>query len=73
MDLQKKKKSIRCALCHKKISLINFTCQCNQIFCSIHRYSHSHDCSFTKEKNENSKKTIESKNPRVDHSKVQKI
>ncbi|KAL2507887.1 zinc finger A20 and AN1 domain-containing stress-associated protein 5-like [Forsythia ovata] len=32
--------------CRKKIRLIGFRCQCGEVFCSEHRYSDRHDCSY---------------------------
>ena len=43
MDTQKKKKQ-RCYYCHKKLSMINFTCKCNHVFCIIHKSPHTHKC-----------------------------
>ncbi|KMZ57115.1 Zinc finger A20 and AN1 domain-containing stress-associated protein [Zostera marina] len=36
----------RCSSCHKKVGLIGFRCRCGDLFCSRHRYSDSHVCSF---------------------------
>merc|ERR1711936_1425680 len=30
----------------KKVGLTGFTCRCGGLFCSIHRYSDKHDCTF---------------------------
>jgi hypothetical protein len=32
--------------CKMKLMLIDFPCKCNKIYCSQHRYSESHDCSY---------------------------
>ncbi|XP_051120803.1 zinc finger A20 and AN1 domain-containing stress-associated protein 5-like [Andrographis paniculata] len=32
--------------CRKRIGLIGFRCRCGDVFCSEHRYSDRHDCSF---------------------------
>ncbi|KAL2488006.1 Zinc finger A20 and AN1 domain-containing stress-associated protein 5 [Forsythia ovata] len=32
--------------CRKKIGLIGFRCRCGEMFCSEHRYSDRHDCSY---------------------------
>ena len=37
---------IKCDKCKKKIGLIIFDCKCNGKFCSLHRYSDTHDCPF---------------------------
>ena len=34
-----------CAFCKKRLNFTNqFTCVCDQIFCSLHRYVESHAC-----------------------------
>ena len=45
-DKEGKKKKNRCQSCKKKVGLTGFTCRCGGLFCSIHRYSDKHDCSF---------------------------
>merc|ERR1711982_244366 len=42
----KKLKKNRCLTCKKKLGLTGFTCRCGDLFCSIHRYSDKHDCTF---------------------------
>ncbi|KAG6519007.1 zinc finger A20 and AN1 domain-containing stress-associated protein 9-like [Zingiber officinale] len=44
--LLKKQPANRCAQCQKKIGLIGFKCRCGGAFCSSHRYSEAHECSF---------------------------
>ncbi|PWA41516.1 Zinc finger, AN1-type [Artemisia annua] len=36
----------RCSGCNKKVGLTGFKCRCGEIFCSQHRYSDRHDCSY---------------------------
>ncbi|CAL9155113.1 unnamed protein product [Musa hybrid cultivar] len=36
----------RCSTCKKRVGLTGFTCRCGNLFCSVHRYSDKHDCSF---------------------------
>ncbi|XP_020595924.1 zinc finger AN1 domain-containing stress-associated protein 15-like [Phalaenopsis equestris] len=36
----------RCSCCCKKVGLAGFRCRCGELFCSRHRYSETHDCSF---------------------------
>ncbi|UYV76459.1 ZFAND6 [Cordylochernes scorpioides] len=36
----------RCHVCRKKVGLTGFTCRCGGLFCSLHRYSNEHDCTF---------------------------
>ncbi|XP_043112059.1 AN1-type zinc finger protein 4 [Puntigrus tetrazona] len=43
----KKKSSKHCFLCGKKTGLAtSYECRCGNIFCSMHRYSETHDCSY---------------------------
>jgi len=32
--------------CAKKLKLVDLPCRCEKRFCSKHRYSQEHDCSF---------------------------
>jgi len=41
-----KKKKNRCFVCKKKVGLTGFTCRCGGLFCSIHRYTDKHECTF---------------------------
>eukprot|EP00475_Leptophrys_vorax_P018807 TRINITY_DN25679_c0_g1_i1.p1 TRINITY_DN25679_c0_g1~~TRINITY_DN25679_c0_g1_i1.p1 ORF type:complete len:176 (-),score=3.00 TRINITY_DN25679_c0_g1_i1:214-741(-) len=36
----------RCLVCKKKVGLTGFKCRCDGLFCSLHRYSDKHECSF---------------------------
>lgn len=36
----------RCSWCRKRVGLTGFSCRCNGLFCSLHRYSDQHQCSF---------------------------
>ncbi|XP_004499868.1 zinc finger A20 and AN1 domain-containing stress-associated protein 5-like [Cicer arietinum] len=36
----------RCSGCRRKVGLTGFRCRCGDLFCSEHRYSDRHDCSF---------------------------
>jgi hypothetical protein len=48
-----------------------FTCRCGGLFCSLHRYSDKHECSF--DYKELGAEEIRKSNPVVVASKVQKI
>jgi predicted nucleic acid binding AN1-type Zn finger protein len=37
---------IKCDKCNKKFGLIVFDCKCKGKFCSLHKYSDTHNCSF---------------------------
>jgi len=66
-----KKKKNRCLNCKKKVGLTGFTCRCGGLFCSIHRYSDKHECTF--DYKELGAEEIRKSNPVVVASKVQKI
>ncbi|KAG6474613.1 zinc finger A20 and AN1 domain-containing stress-associated protein 11-like [Zingiber officinale] len=36
----------RCFSCQKRLRLAGFRCRCGELFCSQHRYSDRHECSF---------------------------
>lgn len=38
--------SSRCAMCNKKLGLTGIKCRCDQYYCSNHRYSDQHNCTF---------------------------
>lgn len=67
----KKPKKNRCLSCKKKLGLTGFTCRCGDLFCSIHRYSDKHDCTF--DYNAMGKKEIRDNNPVIVAQKVAKI
>jgi hypothetical protein len=56
-----------CSLCKKKHSF-SFKCKCGKIFCSLHRYSDRHSCTF--DYAEQHKKTLRSQLPLVNGEKV---
>ncbi len=36
----------RCAMCHKKLGLVNFTCKCGGLYCTQHRGDVDHQCTY---------------------------
>lgn len=36
----------RCSRCQRRVGLTGFRCRCGDLFCSRHRYTDAHDCSF---------------------------
>jgi len=67
----KKPKKNRCHSCKKKVGLTGFECRCGGLFCSLHRYSDKHDCTFNYK--ELAQEQIRKNNPVVVGSKIQKI
>tara|TARA_Y100000591_G_C21536025_1_gene546534 strand:+ start:237 stop:461 length:225 start_codon:yes stop_codon:yes gene_type:complete len=45
---ENKSKKIRCSLegCKKKITITDFACRCNKIYCKLHRLAESHECTY---------------------------
>nr|XP_033776223.1 AN1-type zinc finger protein 6 isoform X2 [Geotrypetes seraphini] len=67
----KVKRKTRCHMCRKSVGLTGFQCRCGHIFCSIHRYSDIHNCSYDYKADAAEK--IRKENPMVAGEKVQKI
>jgi len=61
----------RCQSCSKRVGLTGFKCRCGYVFCSLHRYSDKHGCSF--DYKEVGRQEIEKSNPVVKAEKIQKI
>lgn len=67
-----KKKAARCLVCKKRLNITNtHTCRCTGIFCSMHRYSETHDCHF--DYKEEGKHLLRLANPLVTAPKLPKI
>ncbi|KAL7151813.1 hypothetical protein ABFS83_04G056100 [Erythranthe nasuta] len=47
-SLKRPREATRCSGsgCRKRIGLVGFRCRCGDVFCSEHRYSDRHDCSY---------------------------
>lgn len=68
-----KKKTIKCSFCKKKCNMIHFKCNCNGVFCSVHRYTHMHNCNFKENKKEIKKEELKKNNPKIEKNKIDKI
>lgn len=68
---KEKVKKKRCDTCKKRVGLTGFDCRCGGHFCSIHRYSDTHGCSF--DYHELAQAEIRKHNPVVAAEKVKKI
>ncbi|XP_039978029.1 AN1-type zinc finger protein 6 isoform X2 [Xiphias gladius] len=66
-----KAKKNRCFTCQKKVGLTGFDCRCGNVFCSSHRYSDIHNCTFDYKADAAEK--IRKDNPIVVREKIQKI
>jgi len=69
--VEKKSKTNRCSSCRKKIGLTGFECRCGKMFCGLHRYSDTHDCSF--DYRQLGAEEIRKNNPLVVSEKIKKI
>ncbi|KAL6502982.1 switch-activating protein Sap1 [Orobanche hederae] len=47
-NLKRPREVTRCSGsgCRKRVGLMGFQCRCGDVFCSEHRYSDRHDCSY---------------------------
>jgi len=61
----------RCWSCNKKVGLLGFKCKCYYVFCSRHRYSDKHECSFDYQ--QAAKTTLAKENPMVVAHKIDKL
>ncbi|XP_070545841.1 AN1-type zinc finger protein 6-like [Ptychodera flava] len=68
---KKTKKRNRCYTCRKKVGLTGFECRCGGLFCSIHRYSDKHNCTF--DYRAEGQEQIRKNNPVIVGEKIQKI
>merc|ERR1739845_47309 len=67
----KKAKKAKCGMCKKKLGLTGFECKCGKQFCSVHRYSDKHNCSF--DYMTEGKDLLRKANPVVQDSKISQI
>ncbi|KAJ8933835.1 hypothetical protein NQ314_013757, partial [Rhamnusium bicolor] len=66
------KKKARCNECNKRLNITNiYNCRCGKIFCSQHRYSEVHRCSY--DYKTEGRKILEQQNPLVTAEKVNRI
>uniref|UniRef100_A0A4W5PLN5 Zinc finger AN1-type containing 6 n=1 Tax=Hucho hucho TaxID=62062 RepID=A0A4W5PLN5_9TELE len=70
-DEPKATKKNRCFSCRKKVGLTGFDCRCGNVFCSMHRYSDIHNCTFNYKADAAEK--IRKANPVCVGEKIQKI
>ncbi|CAL0328729.1 unnamed protein product [Lupinus luteus] len=61
----------RCSGCRKRVGLTGFRCRCGELFCSEHRYSDRHDCSY--DYKTAGREAIARENPVVKAAKIVKI
>nr|QYC07284.1 SAP8 [Tamarix hispida] len=61
----------RCQSCNKRVGLTGFRCRCGELFCSTHRYSDRHDCSY--DYKTAGREAIARENPVVRAAKILKV
>ncbi|XP_063243311.1 AN1-type zinc finger protein 4-like isoform X2 [Bacillus rossius redtenbacheri] len=62
----------RCAECRKRLNITNvYSCRCEKLFCSTHRYSELHGCTF--DYKSEGRRLLEQANPLVAAPKLPKI
>jgi hypothetical protein len=64
---------MKCYICKKNISLINFQCKCDltKNFCTTHKNAEQHNCTFNYKKQQQEKIILE--NPVIQSAKIIKI
>ncbi|XP_050310963.1 uncharacterized protein LOC126746683 [Anthonomus grandis grandis] len=66
------KKKSRCNECNKRLNITNiYNCRCGRIFCSQHRYSEVHRCTY--DYKTEGRKILERQNPLVTADKIQRF
>ncbi|KAG9150682.1 hypothetical protein Leryth_008148 [Lithospermum erythrorhizon] len=66
-----KRKVNRCSGCYKKVGLTGIRCRCSKLFCSNHRYSDRHDCTF--DYKSSGREAIARENPVIKAAKIVRI
>ncbi|XP_058759143.1 zinc finger A20 and AN1 domain-containing stress-associated protein 5-like [Vicia villosa] len=61
----------RCSGCRRKVGLTGFRCRCGDLFCSEHRYSDRHDCSY--DYKSAGREAIARENPVIRAAKIVKV
>ncbi|CAM8960794.1 unnamed protein product [Rhodiola kirilowii] len=61
----------RCSGCKRKVGLTGLRCRCGELFCSEHRYSDRHDCSY--DYKAAGREAIARENPLVRAAKIVKV
>ncbi|KAK3001594.1 hypothetical protein RJ639_021600 [Escallonia herrerae] len=72
LEAEAKRREVnRCSGCKRKVGLMGFRCRCGDMFCSEHRYSDRHDCSF--DYKAAGREAIARENPLVRAAKILKV
>ncbi|OIW15445.1 hypothetical protein TanjilG_28644 [Lupinus angustifolius] len=71
MSFEAKRIVNRCSGCRRRVGLIGFRCRCGDLFCSEHRYSDRHECSY--DYKAAGKEAIARENPLIRAAKIVKV
>lgn len=71
LNKAKRREINRCSGCRRKVGLMGFRCRCGEMFCSDHRYSDRHDCSY--DYKAAGREAIARENPVVRAAKILKV
>jgi hypothetical protein len=66
-----KRIKLSCGVCNKKLPIFVIKCKCNKNYCSIHRYSGEHNCTYDYQSE--FKKELTKNNKKIKVMKVEKI
>jgi predicted nucleic acid binding AN1-type Zn finger protein len=66
-----KKRKNRCNMCRKKLGLVPFDCKCGGSFCTVHRYTDEHKCTYNWK--QEGKDKLKEDNPQVVADKIIRI
>ena len=66
-----KRIKLSCGVCNKKLPIFVIKCKCNKNYCSIHRYSSEHNCTYDYQTE--FKKELTKNNKKIKVMKVDKI
>lgn len=69
--IKSKRFKLSCGICNKKLPIFVIKCKCNKSYCSIHRYSDEHDCTYDYKTEFQKELTL--KNKKIKVMKVEKI
>ncbi|CAL6302736.1 unnamed protein product [Bathycoccus prasinos] len=61
----------RCFSCNKRTGVAGFKCRCEYVFCSLHRHSDKHNCTF--DYKAHSRAELTKANPAVVADKIEKV
>jgi len=67
--VKKRKRSVRCAACRKKLGPVAIACRCGKKYCAKHRIKH--DCKYDYKARQ--KERLAKANPLIEFNKITKI